>query len=139
VRDGVRVTDQGGMTEQDEFRPDPATACHEMLLRLAGRVPGNLMTQSRAWLAHGDLSAVADSLASVIMSRYVVLAEPDTALLSALLSEANIDSARLAQLTLGDIDPFPSDTSLPSRAREAYAVDGVAVLALRFRSCENAD
>jgi hypothetical protein len=101
------VTDQENMTEQDDFRPDRATACHEMLLRLAGWVPDDLMTQSRDWLAHGELSAVAHSLASVIISQYVVLAEPDTALLSALLSEANIDPAGLAQLTLGDFDPFP--------------------------------
>jgi hypothetical protein len=98
------------MTEQDEFRPDRATACHQMLLRLAGRVPDGLMTQSRAWLAHGELSAMAHSLAHVITSQYVVLAEPDTALLSALLSEANIDPAGLAPLTLGDFDPFPSYT-----------------------------
>jgi hypothetical protein len=102
------VTDQEDMTEQDDVMPDPATACHEMLLRLAGRVPDNLMTQSRAWLAHGEYTALAHSLASVIISQYVVLAEPDTALLSALLSEAGIDLAGLAQLTLGDFDPFPS-------------------------------
>jgi len=105
---GVWVADQEDMTEQDDFRPDRATACHQMLLRLAGRVPDGLMTQSRAWLAHGEISALAHSLASVIISQYVVLAEPDTALLSALLSEADIDPAGLAQLTLGDFDPFPS-------------------------------
>jgi hypothetical protein len=108
MRDGVRVTDQEDMTEPDDFRPDRVIACHEMLLRLAGRLPDDLMTQSRAWLAHGELSALAHSLDSVIISQYVVLAEPDAALLSALLSEANIDPAGLAQLTLGDFDPFPS-------------------------------
>jgi hypothetical protein len=107
---GARVTDQEDMTEQDYLGPDSATACHEMLLRLAGRVPDALMTQCRAWLAHGELSAVAHSLASVIISQYVVLAEPDMALLQALLSEANIDPSGLAQLTLGDFDPFPAYT-----------------------------
>jgi hypothetical protein len=119
------VTDQEDMPEKDDFGPDRAAACHEMLLRLAGRVPDNLMTQARAWLAHGELSAVAHSLASVIVSQYVVLAEPDTALLSALLSEANIDTGGLAQLTLGDFDPFPSCIFAAEAPREMQP-DGTA-------------
>jgi len=105
---GVRVTDEDDMTEQEDVRPDRKTTCHELLLRLAGRVPDDLLTQSRAWLAQGELSAVAHSLASVIISQYVVLAEADTAILSALLDETGTDLDGLAQLTLGDFDPFPA-------------------------------
>jgi hypothetical protein len=124
----VRVTDQENMIEQDDFRPDRATACHEMLLRLAGRVPDSLMARSRDWLARGELSAVAHSLASVIVSQYVVLAEPDSALLSAVLSDANIDRAGLAELTLGDFDPFPCYAFAPQAPLELHPGEEVQAL-----------
>lgn len=90
------------MTEQER-----ATACHQMLLRLAGRTPDGLLTRSRDWLARGQLGELARSLAFWAVSQDVLLTEADAELLSGLLGEAGADPSVLGQLTLDDIDPFP--------------------------------
>jgi hypothetical protein len=90
------------VTEQER-----ATACHQMLLRLAGRTPDGLLTQSRDWLARGQLGELARSVAFWAVSQDVVLTEADAEFLSGLLSDAGADPSVLGQLTLEDFDPFP--------------------------------
>jgi hypothetical protein len=87
--------------------PDRASAGHQMLLRLAGRMPDGLLTRSRDWLARGRLGDLARSVAFWAVSQDVVLTETDAMLLSSLLTEADADPSGLTQLTLEDFDPFP--------------------------------
>jgi hypothetical protein len=90
------------VTEQER-----ATACHQMLLRLAGRTPDGLLTQSRDWLARGQFGELARSVAFWAVSQDIVLTEADAELLSGLLGEAGADPSVLSALTLEDLDPFP--------------------------------
>jgi hypothetical protein len=86
---------------------DRPRACHEMLLRVAGRAPDGLLTRSRDWLAHGELGHLARAVAYWAVSQDVTLAETDAALLAALLTEADQDASAISQLTLEDFDPYP--------------------------------
>jgi len=86
---------------------DGVQACHRMLLRLAGRMPDELLAWSRDWLAHGELGDLARAVVFWAVSQDAVLTEDDAALLSRLVTEADGDPSGLTQLTLEDFDPFP--------------------------------
>jgi hypothetical protein len=91
----------------EDVGPDRVSGCHRMLLRLAGRLPDALLTQCRSWLAVGELSDLAHSVAFWAVSHDATLTEADAALLSSLLTEANVDPSGLTQLNRDDFDPFP--------------------------------
>ena len=87
--------------------PARAQACHEMLLRMAGRAPDGLMTQARDWLAHGQFDLLVRAVAYWVVSQDVMLAEPDADLLSDMLIEAGADTSGISQVADDDYDPYP--------------------------------
>jgi hypothetical protein len=79
--------------------------CHEMLLRLAGRLPDDLMTQCREQLAAGELGEVARAIVFSVLSQYLPLSSADVAALTAVLSETGGDASALREVEVDDSDP----------------------------------
>lgn len=86
---------------------DRAYGCHQMLVRLAGRAPDDLMTRSRDWLANGEFGQLARSVAYWAVSQDAVLAETDKVLLSGMLTDTGADASGLSELAVDDDDPYP--------------------------------
>ena len=85
----------------------PAQACHEMLLRLAGTAPDDLVTGCRGWLAEGKLETLALAIVFYATSANATLASDDLALLAELLEYGDVDRSGLHQIETDDFDPFP--------------------------------
>ncbi|MEY9932117.1 hypothetical protein ABH926_006766 [Catenulispora sp. GP43] len=73
-------------------------ACHSMLLRLAGRVPDGLLSQSRAWLAALEPERMAGAVASHAAASRLMLAAEDAGLLGWILTGAGMDAAVVARI-----------------------------------------
>ncbi len=81
--------------------------CHEMLLRLAGKAPDDLVARCRGWLAEGELDSLARAVGFFVASANLSLASVDAALLAELLGEADGAPAALTQVAIDDSDSFP--------------------------------
>jgi hypothetical protein len=95
------------MTEEQGAEQDVAQVSHQMLLRLAGRAPDELLTRCRDWLADGELGDLARCVTFWAAATDAGLTEEDVFLLSALLDDAGADSSWLTQIRLDNSDPFP--------------------------------
>jgi hypothetical protein len=92
---------------------DRAQACHEMLLRIAGRAPDGLLTRCRDWLAGGQLGDLARAVTYWAVSHDAVVSRADANLLSDLLAEAGADDPGLGQFVVDDDDVYPYYTFGP--------------------------
>jgi hypothetical protein len=99
--------EEQSVTSEQQAWQDRARGCHQMLLRLAGKAPDDLLTRSRDWLAHGELDYLAQSVAFWAVSQDATLAGDDAILLSQLLTDADADPEVLTQIRIEDSDPFP--------------------------------
>jgi hypothetical protein len=91
----------------DDPRIERRGTFHGLLLRLAGRAPDDLITQSRNWLADGREADAARAITFAVLAQGIPLAEADVTLLSELLEAAGADSAVLSQVRLARFDPAP--------------------------------
>jgi hypothetical protein len=80
--------------------------CHHMLLRLAGRLPDDLMTQCREQLAQGELGEMARAVVFWALSQNLPLASYDLAVLTALLDQTGGDASALGDVEVDDSDPL---------------------------------
>jgi len=79
------------MTDVDE-RND---ACHELLLRLAGRLPDRQLWRLRDWLAGGAIDALARALPLTLLRERVAITARESLLLNAALLDSGADAGRL--------------------------------------------
>jgi hypothetical protein len=92
------------VTENDTDRA--GADCHDMLLRLAGRLPDDLITRCRGQLAEGALGELARAVASCVQSSDVPLAGADVEVLTALLAGTGGDPSALSEVKIDDSDPM---------------------------------
>ncbi|MEU4339269.1 hypothetical protein AB0F59_32250 [Micromonospora lupini] len=71
---------------------------HRMLLRLSGRLPDELISTSRRWLAEGELVEIAQAVLFAALANRVEMTEDDVALLHVVLAAAGEDVEPLADL-----------------------------------------
>ena len=71
--------------------PTMGEACHSMLLRLAGRVPDELLTLSRGWLAAREPENMAQAIVAYCVSQQQTLPAEDAELLRWILEAAGFD------------------------------------------------
>lgn len=76
--------------------------CHELLLRLAGRLPDAQLWRFRDWLASGAQVVLARSLPASLLQHRIALSEREHRLLSDSLIPFGADRAALAALTVID-------------------------------------
>jgi hypothetical protein len=74
---------------------DATTSCHELLLRLAGRLPDRQLWRFRDWLAAGALDALAGTLPLTLMRERVPVTVAETHLLNLALLDAGADPGQL--------------------------------------------
>ena len=72
--------------------------CHELLLRLAGRLPDRQLWRFRDWLAAGAVTALARSLPLTLLRERVGLTAEESRLLTNALRPAGADPERLNAL-----------------------------------------
>ena len=83
-----------------------ALDCHDMLLRMAGKAPDDLLARCRSWLAGHEFEALAKALTSFIISNKVPIAAVDLALLDELLEPAGADVRVLGQIEVDASGPL---------------------------------
>jgi hypothetical protein len=86
------------MSQTDGYRVDPV-AYHHLLLRCAGRLPDELTSAARLWLARGHGTEVAEAIGYAAVSGRLTLSASDLALLNGTLKEAGLDIVELAGMT----------------------------------------
>lgn len=95
------------MNAPNDARQERALACHEMLLRLAGKAPDELVTQAREWLAEGRMGEIARAVAFTAVAQRISMLEDDVMLLDALLSDDNADATGLSQIEIAEYEFMP--------------------------------
>ncbi|MFI7604244.1 hypothetical protein ACIBTV_03885 [Micromonospora sp. NPDC049366] len=95
------------MTQAVEASTDQVAAYHGLLLRMSGRLPDELTTAARRWLADGELVEIAQSVLFSALAGRVPMTEGDLSLLSTTLAEAGEDTEALADIERTDADPLP--------------------------------
>ncbi|MFP5373259.1 MAG: hypothetical protein ACLGI3_21305, partial [Actinomycetes bacterium] len=93
------------MSQAVDLRPDEVVAYHRLLLRMAGRLPDELVTEARDWLAAGDLVAIAQSVAVALIVGRVPAAGADLDLLTGTLRAAGADADLLGVVERSDEEP----------------------------------
>lgn len=101
---------------------DRAAGIHDMLLRLAGRFPDELLTQARTWLAEGALVDLARTLVSTATAQQLSLHPRDIELLAGLLSQAGVDTKEASALSRLEYDTLPPYVFQPVTPEKADAI-----------------
>ena len=112
---------------------DASASCHELLLKLAGRLPDRQLWRFRDWLAAGALDAVAGALPLTLLRERVAITPQESVLLNAALVDAGADPGHLNAVPwvdeLGDLDyTFTSESPEWVSAGDSVAVVLGAVL-----------
>jgi hypothetical protein len=80
---------------------------HDLLLRMAGRLPDALISEARRWLADDRLIDIAQAVAFAALAGQVGVRPADAALLRVTLEEAGEDLDAIAGLETTEADPVP--------------------------------
>lgn len=108
--------------------PDVEQACHELLLRLSGRLPDNLVWRFRDWLGEGAMSTLARVLPKTLLKHRVDLDQEEYGLLVAGLVPHGADRHQVSS-TLGVDAPLESGyTFTASTPNWVNSVDSVAAV-----------
>jgi hypothetical protein len=87
---------------------DASASCHELLLKLAGRLPDRQLWRFRDWLAADALDALAGALPLTLLRERVAITVAESVLLNAALVDAGADPGHLNAVPwvdeLGDLD-----------------------------------
>lgn len=115
---------------------DAEQACHELLLRLAGRLSDELLWRYRDWLSEGALSTLARTLPKSLLKYRIDLDEQEYHLLVAGLVPHGADRNQVSS-TLGVDEPAPNGyifaSSAPERVKSVDSVAAILHAALRGR------
>jgi hypothetical protein len=93
------------------------TACHWLLLKLAGSVPDDLISQCRQWLGQGRALEVAQAVTYAAVSQSLRLATDDVLLLAELLTADGLDTSTLFMVDTTEVEPMPMHGFAPTRER----------------------
>ncbi|PYC66798.1 hypothetical protein C7C45_23120 [Micromonospora arborensis] len=95
------------MSQTTESRTDQTGAFHQLLLRMAGRLPDELIVETRRWLAEGEFVEIAQAVAFAALAGRIAVTEADAALLTDVLRAAGEDVEALAALEHSDAASQP--------------------------------
>ncbi len=111
---------------------DARLLCHELLLRLAGRLPDDQLWRYRDWLAGGAADVVALSLPNTLVRERIRLTDADHRLLSDALLPLGADPAVVEAILPGD-EPrwneftFTAETPVAARGDSEALVLGATL------------
>ncbi|MFI7080366.1 hypothetical protein ACIBO1_23980 [Micromonospora sp. NPDC049903] len=109
---------------------DHTLALHHLLLRLDGRLPDDLVSEARTWLADGLALDVAQAIVFTALTGDVPLTATDAAVLSETLSAGGTDTAALAEVRRADGPPPPTYGLAPADPKALAAQRMPAILDL---------
>jgi hypothetical protein len=116
--------------------PDIEAACHELLLRLAGRMPDQLLWRYRDWLGEGAMTTLARTLPRTLLKHNIDLDQPEYRLLVAGLVPHGADWHQVSS-TLGVDDigenGYTFSGSTPDRVNSVDPVSALVHATLRGR------
>lgn len=95
------------MSQTIESRPDQSAAFHQLLLRMAGRLPDELIVETRRWLAEGELVEISQAVVFAALAGRIAVTGAEATLLADVLGAAGEDVEALAALERSDADPQP--------------------------------
>jgi hypothetical protein len=96
-----------------EVLRDATAECHALLLRLAGRVPDDLLAEGRHQLVTGDLLGLASDVVSAVLAQRLSLSEPDCVLLAGLLAAGGRDASVVGGVARHTDEPLPRHRFAP--------------------------
>ncbi|MTD55960.1 hypothetical protein [Amycolatopsis pithecellobii] len=116
--------------------PDIEAACHELLLRLAGRMPDQLLWRYRDWLGESAMTTLARTLPRTLLKHNIDLDQPEYRLLVAGLVPHGADWHQVSS-TLG-VDDAPENRytfsgGAPDRVNSVDSVSALVHATLRGR------
>lgn len=118
------------------MNPESVQACHELLLRLAGRLPDSVLWRYRDWLGEGALSTLARVLPRTLLKHDIDLDQRDHRLLVAGLVSHGADWHQVSS-TLGvdeaDRAGYTFAPTAPVKTNSVDSVSAVISAALRGR------
>lgn len=80
-------------------------AYHRLLWRFAGRVPDELVSEARQWLAEGLVVEIAQAVVFAALAGRLPVTATDAGLLADTLTDAGQDADVLADLEISEVDP----------------------------------
>jgi hypothetical protein len=95
------------MTQTAQAPADRTASLHLLLLRLAGRLPDELITLARGWLADGQLVEVAQAVVFSALTGRLAMSGADIEALEQVLSEVGEDTTALAELDRLEVEVSP--------------------------------
>lgn len=101
------------MTTSTTTGPQLAGQLHTLLLRMAGRVPDDLITEARTWLVCGQHADVAQALAFGAVASAVPIEPADVEMLATVLTEAGVGTEILEDVQRGAAEGYPPYTMAP--------------------------
>jgi hypothetical protein len=107
---------------------DASASCHELLLRLAGRLPDRQLWRFRDWLAAGALDVLAGTLPLTLLRERVPLTAAEFMLLNAALMDAGADPGQLNAVAWVDEIPEVGYTFTAESPEWVSMGDSVAVV-----------
>jgi len=103
-------------------------ACHELLLRLAGRLDDRLLWRYRDWLGEGALGTLARTLPKSLLKYRIDLGEPDHQLLVTGLLPHGADRNQVSSLLAVDEPTTSEYTFMQHTPEQTDTVDPVSAL-----------
>lgn len=107
---------------------DASASCHELLLRLAGRLPDRQLWRFRDWLAADALDALAGTLPLTLLRERVPLTAAEFVLLNAAVLDAGADPGQLNAVAWVDEIAELGYTFTPESPEWVSMGDSVAVV-----------
>lgn len=112
--------------------PETELLCHELLLRLAGRVPDEHLWRYRDWLAGGAADVLARSLPSTLLRERIGLSDSDHRRLSDTLLPLGADPAVVSAILPGsepnvDNHTFTAESPIDGKADSEVLVLGATL------------
>lgn len=120
---------------QDAPVPGARVERHALLLRLAGRLPDELLTTARGWLAAGRTDELSRALTFAVLSAQLPMTGADVLALAALVIEEGGDPASLSAVPVGEADavvPWVFAAFDPATADGPAGTDPVDAAAAEF-------
>jgi hypothetical protein len=107
---------------------DTQQRCHELLLRLAGRLPDEHLWRFRDWNAAGSVQALARMLPLTLLRERVGITAAESRMLSAAFGATGVDAGRLTAIPWVDEIDDLGYTFTPESPDRATLGDPVAVV-----------
>jgi hypothetical protein len=117
-----------GSGPRDSHMSDTVASCHELLLRLAGRMPDRQLWRFRDWLAAGALDALARTLPLTMLRDRLAITDQESVLVKTALLDAGADLGLLNALAWVDEIGDVGYTFTPESPEWMNMGDSVAVV-----------